>query len=106
MEELEKGLEELRGFAALWREQQCQQARSPKLPGTGPPIKEYTWRDPWRWLHMWQRMALLDISGRRCPWSFEGSMPQCRGTPEGKDLREVTVGGWVGEHPHRSRQMG
>jgi hypothetical protein len=28
MEELEKGLkEELRGFAAPWREQQCQQAR-------------------------------------------------------------------------------
>jgi hypothetical protein len=29
MEELEKGLKELRGFAAPWREQQCQQARPP-----------------------------------------------------------------------------
>jgi hypothetical protein len=30
MEELEKGLKELRGFAALWRGQQCQQARGPR----------------------------------------------------------------------------
>ena len=45
MEELEKGLKELRGFAAPWREQQCQQARPclpPELPGTGSPTKEYT----------------------------------------------------------------
>jgi hypothetical protein len=27
----------------------------------------YTWRDPWLQLHVWQRMALLDISGRRGP---------------------------------------
>ena len=33
MEELEKGLKELRGFAAPWREQQCQQARPPRAPG-------------------------------------------------------------------------
>jgi hypothetical protein len=32
MEELEKGLRELRGFAAPWREQQCQQARPPRDP--------------------------------------------------------------------------
>jgi hypothetical protein len=25
--------------------QQCQKARSPELPGIGPPKKEYTWRD-------------------------------------------------------------
>ena len=31
MEELEKGLKELRGFAAPWREQQCQPARSRRL---------------------------------------------------------------------------
>jgi hypothetical protein len=29
MEELEKGLKELRGFAAPWREQQCQPVRPP-----------------------------------------------------------------------------
>ena len=33
MEELEKGLKELRGFAAPWREQQCQQARHHGAPG-------------------------------------------------------------------------
>lgn len=41
---------------------------------TPPPVgvprdwitKEYTWR---LWPHMWQRMALLYISGRRGPWS-------------------------------------
>jgi hypothetical protein len=69
VEELEKRLKELRGFAALWGEQQCQQARSPELPGTRPPTKEYTWSDPWRWPHVWQKMTLLDISGRRCPWA-------------------------------------
>jgi hypothetical protein len=31
MEELEKELKELRGFAAPWREQQCQQARLPQI---------------------------------------------------------------------------
>ena len=45
MEELEKGLKELRGFAAPWREQQCQHARPSEFLGTGPPTKEYTWRD-------------------------------------------------------------
>jgi hypothetical protein len=39
-----------------------------KLPGTGPPTKEYTWKDPWLWPHMWQRMASLDISERKGPW--------------------------------------
>jgi hypothetical protein len=33
MEELEKGLKELRGFAAPWTEQQCPQARLPSAPG-------------------------------------------------------------------------
>ena len=30
------------GFADPWKEQQCQQARSPR---TGPPTKEYTWSE-------------------------------------------------------------
>jgi hypothetical protein len=33
MEELEKGLKELRGFAAPWREQQCQPAKPPTAGG-------------------------------------------------------------------------
>jgi hypothetical protein len=32
MEELEKELKELRGFVSQWREQKCQQARSPGTP--------------------------------------------------------------------------
>ena len=32
-----------------------------ELPGTGPPTKEYTWRDPRLWLSVLQRMILLDI---------------------------------------------
>jgi len=48
---------------------------TPELPGTKPPTKEYTWRDPW------QRMALWGINGRRGPWSRESLMPQCRGIP-------------------------
>ena len=27
--------------------QQCQPARPPELLGTGPPTKEYTWKDPY-----------------------------------------------------------
>jgi hypothetical protein len=34
MEELEKELKELRGFASPWREQQCQQTRPHPLPGS------------------------------------------------------------------------
>jgi hypothetical protein len=43
------------------------QTHPPELQGTRPPSKEYTWTDPWLWPHMWQKMALLDISGRRGP---------------------------------------
>ena len=32
MEELEKGLKEMRGFAVPWTDQQCQQARLPGAP--------------------------------------------------------------------------
>jgi hypothetical protein len=45
-------------------------------------------------------MALLDINGRRGPWSWEGSMPHV-----GKCLgREARVGVQVDEHLHRSRE--
>jgi hypothetical protein len=37
-------------------------------------------------------MALLDINGRRVPWSCEGSMAQCRVIPG-----QGTGSGWVGE---------
>ena len=73
---------------------------TPELPGTKPPTKEYTWRDPWLQLHMQQRMALYGISGRRGP--VKARFPSV-GEYQG---REVGVGGWVREHPHRSRGRG
>jgi hypothetical protein len=47
MEELEKGLKELKGFATLKEEQY-----RPKLPVSKSPTKKYTWRDPWLQLCM------------------------------------------------------
>jgi hypothetical protein len=55
MEELGEGLKELKGFATPQKEQKYQPTRCappPELPGTKPPTKEYTWRDPWLQLHM------------------------------------------------------
>jgi hypothetical protein len=40
-----------------------------------------------------------DINGRRDPWSCKGSMFQCRGMPG-----QGCGSGWVGVHPHRSRE--
>jgi hypothetical protein len=55
MEELEKGLKELRGFAAPWgggrRSNLVNRLDPPECRGTGLPTKEYTWRDPWLQLH-------------------------------------------------------
>jgi hypothetical protein len=91
MEELKKELKELRGFAAPWGgSNSVNWLDLLELLGTGPPTKEYTWRDPWLWPYMWQRMTLLDISERSNPWAWEGSMPQCRGMP-GQEGRS----GWV-----------
>jgi hypothetical protein len=42
VEELAKGVKELRFFAAPWGEQKCQLARPLELLGNGPPTKEYT----------------------------------------------------------------
>jgi hypothetical protein len=44
-----------------------------------------TWRDPWLQLLMWQRVALMNISGRSSPWVWGCSMPQCRGMPGQED---------------------
>jgi hypothetical protein len=54
MEELEKGLKELMGFAIHRKNNNINQQNPPppELPGTKPPTKEHTWRDPWLQLHM------------------------------------------------------
>ena len=103
MAELEKGLKELRGGGCrtMWGATMStgQKPPPPELLGTGPPTKKYTWRDPGLQPHILQRVALLDISGRRCPWACRCSMPQCRGRPE----QEGKSGPGWGEHPHRCR---
>jgi hypothetical protein len=50
---------------------------TPDLPGTVPATKEYTWRNPRLWPHMWHRTlatyvaedSLVGISVRRDPWA-------------------------------------
>jgi hypothetical protein len=63
MEELEKGLKELKGFATHRKNNNINLPEPPELPETKSPTKECTWRDPWLQPHMWQRMALLNING-------------------------------------------
>jgi hypothetical protein len=47
MEELEKGLKELKGFATHRKNNNINQPIPPELPGSKlPPTKEYLWRDP------------------------------------------------------------
>jgi len=87
-------MEELGGDWRRWKSLQphrknnnINQPAPPELPQTKPPTKEYTWRDPWLQLHMWQRLALSGTGG---PWSCEGLMPQRRGM-----LRRWGRSGWV-----------
>ena len=63
MEEMKKGLKGLREFAASKESNSVNWTDLQDLPGTGPPTKEYTWRDPWLWPHMWQRMTFLASVG-------------------------------------------
>jgi hypothetical protein len=63
------------------------QTLSPELPGTKPLTKEYTWRNLWLQPHMYQRMALLGINGRRDPWSYEGLCRLCEVGESGMDGR-------------------
>jgi hypothetical protein len=51
MEELEKGLNELKGFTNHRKNNNINQTDLPELPETKPPTKEYTWRDPCLQLH-------------------------------------------------------
>ena len=63
MEELEKGLKELRVFAAPWRVQQCQQARYPGAP------RDWTTNQR---IYMEQPMALATYVGGWSCWTSEG----------------------------------
>ena len=46
MEDIKKGLKELIEVAPQRREQSVNRPDTLELSGTGPPTKEYTWRDP------------------------------------------------------------
>ena len=65
---------------------------SVKLSGTGPPAKEYTWRDPWLWSHMWQRMALLASVGVE---ALGPEIVDCPSVVECQD-EKTRVGWWLG----------
>ena len=52
MEELDKGLKELKGLQPHRRDNNINQPDPPELPGAKPPTKEYTWRDPWLQPHI------------------------------------------------------
>jgi hypothetical protein len=53
-ERVRERTEELKGFAIYRNNNNIKQSdpTPPELPGTKPPTKEYTWRDPWLQLRM------------------------------------------------------
>ena len=87
MEEVEKGLKELRVFAAPWRQQQCQQATPHPLRAPGD------WSTNQR-IHMGKPMALVTyvaedglvgLQWEERPLGLRCLMPQCRGIPGPED---------------------
>jgi len=52
IEELEKGLKDLKGFATHRKNNNINQPDILEFLGTKPPTKEYTWKDPWLHPHM------------------------------------------------------
>jgi hypothetical protein len=46
VDELERGLKELKWFATPSKNNNINHPDPQDLPGTKPPTKEYTWRDP------------------------------------------------------------
>ena len=52
MEELEKGLKELKGFPTHRKNKHINRPDTLELPGTKLPTKEYTWRNPLLQPHM------------------------------------------------------
>jgi hypothetical protein len=67
MKELENELKESRGLQPHGRSNSVNRPDPPELLGTVPSTKEYTGSNPWLQINMWQRMALLNISGRSSP---------------------------------------
>jgi len=101
-EELGEGLRRWRGLQPHRKNNNINQPEPLALPGTKLPTKEYTWRNP----------CSISICSRgwHCLASIEGEVlgsmkASFLGVGECQDV-EVEVGGWEGEHPHRSRGRG
>ena len=95
---MEKGLKELRGFAAPWREQQCKPARPPGAPRDWTTNQRVHMEGPMAPAAYVAKDGLWDISGRRALGTVK---VRCPSVGEWK-CREVGVGGWKGEYPHRT----
>ena len=95
LEELEKGLKQLRGCAAPCVEQQCQPARSPCSTQGLDHQPKSTHGGTHDSSHLcgrrWPCWTSVGSVGVHCP-----SVGECHGEKAG-----VVV--WVGEHPHRDR---
>lgn len=52
MEELKKGLKELKEFGTPQEEKYINNPDTQELPETKPTTREYTWRAPWLQPHM------------------------------------------------------
>jgi hypothetical protein len=100
MEELERGLKELRGFAAPWKEQQCQQTRTPGALGE------------------WTTNQIIHMEGPMAPVTYvaEDGLVGHQWQEQALDLRvfdagacqsgKAGVGRWVVKYPHRGRGNG
>jgi hypothetical protein len=93
MEELGEGLRSWRGLQSHRKDNNINHPDPPELPRTKPATKQYTWRDPWVQLHIYQRMALSYINGRGVSLYCESQMPHCRGIIVWWDGSEWVSGG-------------
>jgi hypothetical protein len=94
MEELEKGLKELRCLQPHGGSNSVNRPDPPKLLGTGPPTKEYTWKAPLDWPHMWQKMPCWTLVGGKAlvPDSVRcHSVGLCQGRKIGVCVGESTL---------------
>jgi hypothetical protein len=81
MEELEKGLQELRGVCSP-KLLAVSTGQTPRIPGDWTTNQRVHMYGPMALARMWQRMAMLGINGRSGPWSCGDWTPHCKGIPQ------------------------
>jgi hypothetical protein len=86
MEELSRGLKELKNNI-----NQSAPPPPPELPGTKPPTRECTWRDPWLQLHISEDGLIWhQWEGRPLVlWKLNVSVSE-----NARAVRQEWVGGW------------